>query len=148
MKIYVVITRCSWKRKDGVKTWWNSFYHKNWWFFKFHKLLNAIVFFYKLKKIFTKFMTKFRVLVLCFPYFVDHSIICIDSPNIYIYIYNTYKDNYNSLCTLCTYGILSLNSFQTLDMLSFHLIFITRKHNLFNYKKKKKKKTPFAPLSD
>ncbi len=95
-------------------------------------------------------MTKFRVLVLCFPYFVDHSIICIDSPNIYIYIYiyNTYKDNYNSLCTLCTYGILSLNSFQTLDMLSFHLIFITRKHNLFNYKKKKKKKTPFAPLSD
>jgi len=40
---------------------------------------------------------------------------------------------------LCTSGILSLSSFQTLDMLSFQLIFITRKHNFFNYKNKLKR---------
>jgi hypothetical protein len=43
--------------------------------------------------------------------------------------------NVNVILTLLQSGVATL---------SFHLLFITRKHNLFDYKKKKK--TPFAPL--
>ncbi len=58
-----------------MKTRWNLLYHKNWWFLNFHcplwmLMYFFVVFFYNL----TWFMTKLRILVLCFPYFMDFSI--------------------------------------------------------------------------
>jgi hypothetical protein len=55
----------------------NSVYYQNWWFFfEFHPALNANVLFCRFFLInLTLCMTKLRVLVLCFSYFTDNSIV-------------------------------------------------------------------------
>jgi hypothetical protein len=52
VKIYVAAVEALRKKR---KTGWNSVYHQNWWFSEFHPWLNLIL-----------WMTKLRVLVLCF----------------------------------------------------------------------------------
>ncbi len=66
------------------KTRWNSVYSQNWWFSEFlpPPPLNTNALFCRFLFNLTRFMTKLRVLVLCFPYFTDMSIIlkCFETP--------------------------------------------------------------------
>jgi len=79
VKIYVAaVEALRKKRKDGMKL----NYHQNWWYFEFEHPAPRPPFPWMLTYIFasgffniTLFMTKLRVLVLCFPYFTDISII-------------------------------------------------------------------------
>jgi len=67
------ICRSSGGAQEKGKTWWNSVYHQNWWFFQFHPLLNANELLSRFLLNLTLCMTKLRVLVLCFSYFTDNS---------------------------------------------------------------------------
>ncbi len=65
------------------KTGWNLVYHQNWCFSEFHPPLNVGVFFWSFFLDLTFCMTKLRVLVLCFSYFTNNSIIlrCFKTKN-------------------------------------------------------------------
>jgi hypothetical protein len=65
------IGRSSGGAQEKGKTGWNSVYHQNWWFSEFRPPLNANVLFCFLNLILC--VTKLRVPVLCFSYFMDNS---------------------------------------------------------------------------
>jgi len=72
VKIYV--TGVEGLMEEGVKTGWNSVYHqKNWCFSQLPSPLNANVLFCWFFLNLTRFWTKLRVLVLCFPHFTENS---------------------------------------------------------------------------
>ncbi len=58
--------------KEKRKTRWNLVYHKNWWFWNFIPFSILVYFVLGIFLNFSLFMTKLRVLVLCFPYFIDN----------------------------------------------------------------------------
>jgi len=71
--IYIYIFFFKEKKRQS---WWNSIYHKNWWFFEFCLLLKVDVIFCKFFFNLTPCITIFKVLLLCFPYFMYYCIVC------------------------------------------------------------------------
>jgi hypothetical protein len=72
VKIYVAAVAAFRKKERQMKL----SYHQNWWFSEFHPPLNAdVVLFWSFFLNLSLCMAKLRVLMLCFSYFTDNSII-------------------------------------------------------------------------
>ncbi len=85
--------------QEKGKTGWNSVYYQNWWSSEFHPLLNANELFCMFFLNLTLCMTKLRVLVLCFSYFMDNSIMWL------IWIMNLIANKGNVYKYVCSYWI-------------------------------------------